>query len=89
MSIKAPALGLAAATITAIAFGIWGLLFAIVPGPASAFVGWVLHIDVSEMTRPVSAWNLLGGIVLFGGYVGLFVGVTAALYNRMTAAKAA
>jgi len=87
MRIKSSALGLAAATITAIAFGICGLFFAVAPNVTSAFMSWVLHIDITAMTRPVSALNLLGGIVLFAGYVGLFVGLTAALYNRFTAAR--
>jgi len=89
MRIKALALGLAAATITAIAFGLCGLFFAIAPGATSAFVSWVLHVDVSTMARPVSATNLLGGIVLFAAYVGLLVGVTAALYNRFTTPRTA
>jgi hypothetical protein len=89
MQLKAPALGLAAAIITAVGFGICGLFFAVAPGPASAFVSWVLHVDVTTMTRPVSVPNLLGGIVLFSAYVGLFVGLTAALYNRFTSSRRA
>jgi hypothetical protein len=84
MRIKALALGLAAATITAIAFGLCGLFFVIAPGATSAFVSWVLHVDVATMAQPISAADLLGGIVLFAAYVGLLVGVTAALYNRFT-----
>jgi hypothetical protein len=84
MRINSSALGLAAGAITAIAFGICGIFFTIAPGPTSAFVSWVMHIDVTGMTRPVSVANLIGGIVLFSAYVGVFVGATAALYNRMT-----
>ena len=89
MRIKSLALGMAAATITAIAFGICGLLFAVAPNVTSAFMSWVLHVDITAMTRPVSPLNLTGGIVLFGAYVGLLVGVTAALYNRFTAPRTA
>jgi hypothetical protein len=84
MRIKSLSLGLSAGVVTAIAFGICGVFFAIAPGPTSAFVSWVMHVDVAGMTRPVSVPNLLAGIVLFGAYVGLLVGVTAALYNRLT-----
>lgn len=87
MRIKSLSLGLSAAVITAFGFGICGLFFAIAPGPTSAFISWVMHIDVTAMTRPVSAPNLLAGIVLFGAYVGLFVGATAALYNRLTSPR--
>ena len=89
MRIQSSALGLAAATITAIAFGICGLFFLVAPNITAAFMSWVLHIDVTAMTRPVSVLNLLGGIVLFAAYVGLLVGGTAALYNRITAPRAA
>ena len=88
MRINASALGLAAATITAIAFGICGVFFAIAPGPTSAFVSWVLHTDVTQMTRPISPLNLIGGIALFGAYVGVFVALTAVLYNRFTSRQA-
>lgn len=84
MRIKSLSLGLSAGVVTAIAFGICGVFFAIAPGPTSAFVSWVMHVDVTGMTRPMSLPNLLAGIVLFGAYVGLLVGVTAALYNRLT-----
>jgi LytS/YehU family sensor histidine kinase len=87
MRIQAVALSAAAATVTAIAFGICGLLFAVAPGLTSAFVSWVLHVDVTTMTRPVSVANLVGGIALFGAYVGTLVGVTAALYNRFTESR--
>lgn len=89
MRIKATALGLAAAIITAIGFGICGIFFMIVPRPTSAFVSWVLHIDMTQMTRSVSVPQLIGGILLFGGYVGLIVGFVAALYNRFTAERLA
>lgn len=84
MRIHSLSLGLSAGVITAIAFGICGVFFAVAPGPTSAFVSWVMHTDVTAMTRPLSLPNLLAGIVLFGAYVGVLVGVTAALYNRLT-----
>lgn len=89
MRIKSSALGFAAATVTAVAFGICGLFFAVAPGVTSAFMSWVLHIDITAMTRPVSVMNLLAGIVLFAAYVGTLAGVTAALYNRFTVSRAA
>jgi hypothetical protein len=89
MRIKATALGLAAAIITAIGFGICGVFFMIVPGPASAFVSWVLHIDMTQMTRSVSVPQLIGGILIFAGYVGLIVGFVAALYNRFATERLA
>jgi hypothetical protein len=87
MRIKALPLGLSAAVVIAIAFGICGIFFTVAPGPTSAFVSWVMHVDVTTLTRPVSAANLVAGIVLFGAYVGLLVGLIAELYNRFTAPR--
>ena len=78
-------LGIAAAIVTAVAFGLCGLLFAVAPGPSSAAVSWVLHVDVTSMTRPISAGELIGGLLLFAAYVGVLAGVTGALYNRIAA----
>jgi hypothetical protein len=89
MKIKSLSLGLSAGLITSIAFGICGVLFAIMPGPTSAFLSWVLHLDVTGMTRVVSVSNLLAGVVVFGAYVGLVVAFTAAMYNRLTRAQQA
>lgn len=84
MSLKAPFLGLAAAIVIAIGFGVCGILFAIAPGPTAAVTSWVLHIDITRMSRSISVPQLLIGLVLVGAYFGLVVGLTAALYNRLT-----
>jgi hypothetical protein len=88
MSLRASSLGLAAAVVTAIGFGICGLLFAAAPGPTAAVVSWVLHIDITGMRREISPVQLLVGLVLVGSYFGVLVGLTAALYNRITQPRA-
>ena len=85
MRLKAASLGLAAAVVTAIGFALCGLLFAIAPGPTATVVSWVLHIDITSMRRPISATQLVFGLVLVGAYFGLIVGLTAGLYNRLIA----
>jgi hypothetical protein len=84
MSLQATSLGIAAAIVTAIGFGLCGLLFAVAPGPTAAVVSWVLHIDITGMNRSISVPQLFIGLVLFGAYVGLAVGLTTALYNRLS-----
>ena len=88
MRINASALGFAAAVVMGVAFGICGLLFATLPGPTAAFASWVLHVDVTQMTRPVSLWNLFCGIILFAAYVGFLVGLVAKFYNRLSVRQA-
>lgn len=89
MSIKSSSLGLSAGVVAAVAFGICGLFFAAAPGPTAAFVGWALHLDVTAMARPVSFANLVTGMAFLGAYVGVLVGVTAAVYNRLVSRPAA
>ena len=89
MRLKATSLGLAAGVVTAIGFGVCGILFSIAAGPTAAVVSWVLHIDVTGMQRSISIVQLVVGLVLVGGYVGLIVGLTAALYNRLVRAPTA
>jgi hypothetical protein len=88
MRINASALGFAAAVVMGVAFGICGLLFATLPGPTAAFASWVLHVDVTQITRPVSLWNLFCGIILFAAYVGFLVGLVAKFYNRLSVGQA-
>ena len=89
MRLDASRLGFATAVVMGVAFGICGVLFATLPGPTGAFASWVLHMDVTQMTRPISLWNLFCGIALFAGYVGLLVGLVASFYNRLSARAAA
>lgn len=83
MKLKALSLGFAAAIVTAIGFGICGILFSAAPGPTAAVVSWVLHIDITGMPRSVSAVQLIIGLLLVGSYFGLIVGLIATLYNRL------
>ena len=85
MRLESSKLGLASAVVAGVAFGICGLLFSVLPGPTAAFASWVLHVDVTQMTRPISPWNLFAGIILFAAYAGVFVALVAGLYNRLSA----
>lgn len=89
MRIKSLSLGFSAGTVIAIAFGVCGLFFAIAPTTAAAFVSWLIHVDMTGMTREISAFNLLAAIIVFGAYAGLLVGLIAAFYNRLTTPRSA
>ena len=87
--IKSRSLGLSAGTVTAIAFGICGLFFALAPVSSAAVMGWIMHSDTTMMTHRVSAFSLIAGVVVLGVYVGLIVGLIAAFYNRLTTQRTA
>jgi len=88
MELKARPLGVAAAIVTAIGFGVCGVLFSTLPGPTAAVVSWVLHIDITGMQRSISVVQLIIGLILVGAYIGVIVAVTAAFYNRLVRRQA-
>ncbi len=89
MRINSKVLGTSAGLVAAAPFVICGILVAIAPGTTSALLGWVFHIDLSTMARPISVASFFGGLVVFSVFVGLCVGFVSALYNRFTSAAAA
>ena len=82
--INSRALATSAGIVVATTFAICGAFVAFAPGAVSSFFGWVLHIDLSTMTRSVSLANYAGGLVLFGGFVWVVVALVSILYNRFT-----
>lgn len=61
---------------------------AVAPGSTAAFLGWVLHIDLGSMARNVTVSNFFGGLVAFSAFVGVCVGLTGSLYNRLATPRA-
>lgn len=85
--ISSRALATSAGIVAAATFAICGALVAFAPGAVSSFFGWILHIDLSTMARPISVASYAGGLVLFATSVWLVVAVVSALYNRFTEAR--
>lgn len=87
--INSRALATSAAIIMATTFAICGVFVAFAPGAVSSFFGWVLHIDLSAMARPISVGNYAGGVVLFAAFIWLVVALVSTLYNRFNKASPA
>lgn len=82
--IKSRALATSSTIVVATTFAICGALIAFAPGAVSSFFGWVLHVDLSTMARPISAASYVGGLVVFATFVWLVVALVLTLYNRFT-----
>ncbi len=82
--INSRALATSSTIVVATAFAICGALVALAPGAVSAFAGWVLHIDLSTIARPISLANYAGGLALFAAFIWVVVALVATLYNRFT-----
>jgi len=82
--INSRALAGSAGLVAAITFAICGAFVAFAPGAVSLAFGWIMHIDVSTMARPITLTSYVAGLVLFSAFVWLVVGLVSRLYNRFT-----
>ena len=81
------ALGIAAATITAAVYTICALFVAINPGATSAFFGYLFHVDLSGIVRPLSWVSFFSGLIGLSVLVGIIVGLVGWLYNALEHGK--
>jgi len=82
--INSRALASSAGIVATAGFAICGAFVAFAPGAVSSFFGWVLHIDLSTMARPISLASYSSGLVVFAAFVWLVVALVSTLYNRFT-----
>ena len=82
--INSRALATSAGIVVATTFAICGAFVAFAPGAVTSLFGWILHIDISTMARPISLTSYVGGLVLFAAFVWLVVAGVSTLYNRFT-----
>ena len=82
MAVQSKALGMAAGLVAGATFLICALAVVVSPGSTMAFLGWVLHIDLSTMARPITAASFCGGLILFSAFIGVCAMLTGQLYNR-------
>ena len=81
------ALGIAAASVTAAAYTICALFVAIYPGATSAFFGYLFHVDLSNIARPLTWLSYFAGVIGLSLFVGFVVGLVGWLYNALEHGK--
>ena len=89
MRLDARAFGTAAGAVAAVLFTICALAVALVPGPTTALAGYLIHIDLSGMTRFMTFGRFLGGLVIWTLGTGFTFGAVAGVYNRLLARSGA
>ena len=77
------AFGLSAMIVTAVLFTLCALAVALAPGFTSAAFGYMLHIDFTGISRPVTWCGYFGGVMCLSATVGFAFAAAGALYNRM------
>ena len=83
MRIDARAFGVAAGATAAVLFIICALAVAIAPGPTTAFAGYLIHMDLSGMSRSLTFGSFVAGLICWTVGTALTFGLVAAVYNRL------
>ena len=88
MRLEPRAFGLAAGITAALLYAACALYVAVNPGGATALFGFVMHMDLTGLARPLTFAGFCGGLVFWGLLMGLTFAVAAWLYNRLAHAPA-
>jgi 2TM family of unknown function (DUF5676) len=83
MKVKVPAFGLAVGFVVSAAFTICSLFVAVAPEATAEFIGYLLHIDIAGLTRPISWVSYFAGVLGLGIWTGLWAAAAAKLYNLL------
>jgi hypothetical protein len=83
MRLDARAFGIAAGAAAAVLFTICALAVALAPGPTTAVAGFLIHMDLSGMTRTISFGSFVGGLIAWTVGTAVTFAFTAAVYNRL------
>lgn len=83
MRLDARAFGVAAGATAAVLFTVCALAVAIAPGATTAFAGYLIHMDLSGMSRSLTLGNFVGGLICWAVGTALTFWLVAAIYNRL------
>lgn len=86
MKLHVQALVQAVAWVAAVGYAGCALLVALAPQATMRVAGYLFHIDLSGIARPISWVGVLAGMVVWTLGSCLFAGVAARLYNRFAPA---
>ena len=82
MKLRVYPFSFAVGIVTAAAFTVCAFFVAVAPEATAAFIGYLLHIDLSGVTRPVTWGGYFAGVLGVGIWTGLWAALVAKLYNR-------
>ena len=85
MSLNIRAIALSAGLTAAALFVICAAAVAVAPEATTKFAGFLIHADLTGLSRPLSLGNFIGGLAAWPVGTALTVGFAAWLYNRLGA----
>jgi hypothetical protein len=83
MKLNVWAFGVAIGIVIAAAFTICAFFVAVAPQATADFIGYLLHINLSGLARPISWGSYFGGVLGVGVWTGLWAAVVAKFYNLL------
>ena len=89
MRLDARAFGIAAGATAAVLFAICSLAVAVAPEPTTAFFGYLIHMDLSQLPRTLTLASFIGGLIAWTLGTGLTFWFAASIYNRLIATSVA
>ena len=81
MELKASAFGFAVAIVVAAAFTVCSFFVAVAPEATAELIGYLLHINLTGLTRSISWASYFAGVVGIAVWTGLWAGAAAKIYN--------
>jgi hypothetical protein len=75
------AFGVAIGIVIAAAFTICAFFVAIAPQATTEFIGYLLHFNLSGLSRPISWPSYIAHVLGVGVWTGLWAAAAAKLYN--------
>jgi predicted anti-sigma-YlaC factor YlaD len=85
MKLKVSAFGFAVGLAVAASFTICAFFVAIAPEATAATIGYLLHINLSGLTRAITWPSYIAGVVALGLWTALWAAVAAKIYNSVSA----
>lgn len=85
MRIEARLFGIAAGVAAAALYSLCALFVAVAPDATTSVFGFVMHMDLSGVARPITLAGYLCGLVFWGTGTGLVFGLAAGLYDWLLA----
>jgi hypothetical protein len=88
MKFRTGAIFWAVALVSAASYIVCAGLVALAPEATTQVFGWVMHIDLSSLARPITWLSFFGGMLCYSFLLGILAWASACAYNRLIGAKA-
>ena len=83
MRLDARAFGVAAGAAAAVLFILCALAVAIAPDATTALASYLIHMDLSGMSRSLTFGSCVGGLLIWTLGTGVTFWLVASIYNRV------